>query len=101
MFGYADGYRPISAHRFIFLASKCSRICGRAFNSIFLPIGWSSALLAPELGSQFLQQKWQFLVPGEISGPARIAKTLLHEMDLKVAELALSGVAKGAATARC
>jgi hypothetical protein len=33
-------------------------------------------------------------MPGEISGPARTAKTLLHEMDLKVAELVLSGAAK-------
>jgi hypothetical protein len=56
---------------------------------------FGSALLAPELGSQFLQQKWQLRVPGEISGPARTAKMLLHEMDLKVAELALSGAAKG------
>ena len=36
MFGYTHGYRPINAQRFIFLASRCSRICGRACNSIFL-----------------------------------------------------------------
>jgi hypothetical protein len=41
---------------------------------------------ATELGSQFLQQRGQFRVPGEISSPARTAKTLLHEEDLKVRE---------------
>src|ERR1700687_2614029 len=71
-----------------------SRTSGRACNSIFLPRNSRSALLTTELGSQFFQQKWQFRVPGEFSGTARTAKTLLHEMDLKVAELALSGAAK-------
>jgi hypothetical protein len=66
MFGYADGYRPISAQRFIFLASKCSRICGRACNSIFLRRNSHSALFVTGLGSQFLQQKWQFRVPSEM-----------------------------------
>jgi hypothetical protein len=42
----------------------------------------------------FFQQKWQFRVPGEISEPARTAKTLLHEMDLKVAELTRNWAAK-------
>jgi hypothetical protein len=36
MFGYALGCLPISAQRFIFLASRCSRICGRACILIFL-----------------------------------------------------------------
>jgi hypothetical protein len=74
MFGYAEGYRPISDQRFIFLASKCSRICGRACNSTFLRRSSRSALLATGLGSQFLQQKWQFRVPGEISGPPELPK---------------------------
>jgi hypothetical protein len=47
----------------------------------------SSALLVQELVSQFLQQKWQFRLIGEINNPAGTAKMLRHEMDLKVAEL--------------
>lgn len=40
-----------------------------------------------------LAAKWQFRVPGEISGAARTAKMLVHEMDLIVAEVVLSGAA--------
>jgi hypothetical protein len=53
-----------------------------------------SALFATELGSQFLQQRGRFRVPGEMNNLARTAKTVLHKEDLKVAELVLSGSAK-------
>jgi hypothetical protein len=53
-----------------------------------------SALLAPEFGSQFLQQWWRIRVPGEMNNLARTAKTLLHEMYLKVAELMLNDAGK-------
>jgi len=86
MLGYMDGYRPISAQRRIFFASRCSRICGRACNSIFLRQNSGSALLVPELGSQFLQQKWKFRVSDQMTNPAEPAKMLLHEEDLKVRE---------------
>lgn len=36
MLGYMDGYRPISAQRCIFVASKCWRSAGRACILIFL-----------------------------------------------------------------
>ena len=44
---------------------------------------------------RFCDQRWQFRVIGEISNIAATAKTPLHEKDLKVAELVLSGAAKG------
>jgi hypothetical protein len=37
--------------------------------------------------SQFLQQKWQFRVSDQMTNPAGLAKMLLHEEDLKVAEV--------------
>lgn len=43
----------------------------------------------------FFQQQWQFRVIGAINKLSGTAKTLLHEMDLKVAGLVLSGIAKG------
>ena len=53
--------------------------------STFLRRHSSSALLATELGSQFLQQIWNFRVSAQINNPAGSAKMLRHEMDLKVA----------------
>jgi hypothetical protein len=47
------------------------------------------------LGSQFLQQEWQFRVTERMTNPAEPAEMLLHEMDLKVRELFLSSAAKG------
>ena len=93
-FGYALGWRPLSAHFCIALASRCSRICGRAFNSVFLRQNSSSALIAADLGSRFLQQRWQFRVSDRMTNPSRTAKMLLHEEDLKVAELCSSGAAE-------
>lgn len=41
-----------------------------------------------------MQQRWQFRVVGKLNDLAGTAKTLLYEMDLKVAELVLIGAAK-------
>lgn len=57
VFGCPDGYRPISAQRFIFLATRCSRIGDLAFNSIFLRLNSGSALFVAELGSHFLPSR--------------------------------------------
>src|ERR1700722_2135842 len=55
---------------------------------------FGSALLATELGTQFLQQTWKFRVSDQMTNPAGLAKTLLHEMDLIVRELSQSSAAK-------
>jgi hypothetical protein len=49
-FGYAYGCRPINAQRCIFLASRCSRISGRACIFRFPP-----AELAPKPASAMIQ----------------------------------------------
>lgn len=62
MLGYMEGYRPISAHRFIFLASRCSRICGRAFNSIFLSRNSRSARFSrQDSGASFCSNYGNFV----------------------------------------
>ncbi len=53
-----------------------------------------SGVLRDRTREPILHQRWQFRVIGGISNFAATAKTPLHEKDLKVAELVLSGAAK-------
>jgi hypothetical protein len=77
-FGKVVGYCALSDQYRILWAIKMSRTSGLA-RMTFLLGNSSSALIAPELVSQFLQQKWQFRVIGEYNKLPRIAKTPPHE----------------------
>ena len=94
MFGNALGCRPINAHRCIFLASRCSRICGRACNSIFLLRKFPFCALRDRKRKPFLQQVWQFRATRETSSLAGTTKMRPHAKHLIVAELTRNGAAK-------
>jgi hypothetical protein len=80
-FGYAVGQRPMSAHRFIFVASRCSRSCGFARISEFSPA---------EPTTQFLRKVEHFCDPAKMVEPAKVPELRYSEMDLEVRELDLS-----------
>jgi hypothetical protein len=58
------------------------------------PFRDDSTIGAARLRTDFSVRDGKFCVPGKLSRPTESAKTLLYEMDLKVAELFLSANAK-------
>jgi hypothetical protein len=87
-FGCADGYFPISAHRFILAASRCWRISGRAFILQFPP-----AELTPKPAFAMIQPSAR-QDSGQLS-PATMAVLSVWLLDLPAGNVKNSALGKG------